>query len=44
VEISLYFKKKNQKFRVHLNLLIYHWDFLFHEKVNSKKIPQELLV
>jgi hypothetical protein len=32
------------KVRVHLDLHIYYWKFLFYEKFRSQKIPQELLV
>jgi hypothetical protein len=37
-------KKKIPKFRVHLGLHIYLWDFCFMKKFNSLKIPQDLLV
>jgi hypothetical protein len=32
------------KFRLHLDLHIYHSDFCFMKKLRSQKIPQELLV
>jgi hypothetical protein len=44
LEISLFLQNFIfPKFRVHLDLHIYHWNFLFHEQVKSQINSQELL-